>query len=186
MRWIPPRLSKSTRSLTSTHTRRELSAMRKRLHEASPPQWKDTLFFSSSSSSLPNSLLYRSISVFLWCSPIFPLHCSLSLSLILSCVSVLCSACAQRMLNMCSGWGLGTADFIGGTLTSHTDRLAEDGTVCAHILCTAAVDLDQICLASFACKRSCFWIKRLSGCRWDEWLWLTVTLYLIGGIAVGY
>lgn len=81
---------------------------------------------------------------------------SLSLSLILSCVSVLCSACAQRMLNMCSGWGLGTADFIGGTLTSHTDRLAEDGTVCAHILCTAAVDLDQICLASFACKRSCF------------------------------
>lgn len=88
--------------------------------------------------------------------PIFPLHCSLSLSLILSCVSVLCSACAQRMLNMCSGWGLGTADFIGGTLTSHTDRLAEDGTVCAHILCTAAVDLDKICLASSACKRSCF------------------------------
>ncbi|KAI9527619.1 hypothetical protein NQZ68_028842 [Dissostichus eleginoides] len=32
------------------------------------------------------------------------------------------SAFAQRMLNMCSGWGLGTAAFIGGTLTSHTAR----------------------------------------------------------------
>ena len=42
---------------------------------------KDSRCASSSSLPLPNSLLYRSISVFLWCSPIFPLHCSLSLSL---------------------------------------------------------------------------------------------------------
>lgn len=57
---------------------------------------------------------------------------ALTLSLILSCVSVLGSACAQRMLNMCSGWGLGTADFIGGTLTSHTDRLGRTALAAAN------------------------------------------------------
>ena len=62
----------------------------------------------SLSPGLPNSLLYHSISV--WCSPILPLRCSLSLSL-----SQLCLG-AQRMLNMCSEWGLGAADFIGVVL----------------------------------------------------------------------
>lgn len=155
MWWIPPRRHKSTRFLASTHDESLLlrdDNVCTEHHRIS----EETLFvlLLLLRLSLPNSQLYRSISVFLWCSPIFPLHCSLSLSLILSCVSVLCSACAQRMSNMCWGWGLGTADFIGGTLTSHTDRFAEDGTACAHILCTAAVDFDKICLAPFSCQRS--------------------------------
>lgn len=94
---------------------------------------------SSSSSSLCRCLIHCFIALFLsfWCSTTFPPH--YSPSLILSCVSVLCSACAQRMLNMCSGWGWGTADFIGGTLTSHTDRLGRMAQY-AHILATAALE----------------------------------------------
>lgn len=110
------------------------------------------LCLSSSSSSL--CLIHSFIALFLSFSDAHPYFHFTALSLILSCVSVLCSACAQRMSNMCWGWGLGTADFIGGTLTSHTDRFAEDGTVCAHILCTAADDFDKIRLASFSCQRS--------------------------------
>ena len=53
---------------------------------------------------------------------------------------------------MCSGWGLGTADFIGGTLTSHTDRLG-GMALAARTLGSAVSDRrsaqDKICLASF-------------------------------------
>lgn len=121
---------------------------------SSPASVKRLCLSSSSSTSL--CLIHSFIALFLSFSDAHPYFhfTALSLSLILSCVSVLCSACAQRMSNMCWGWGLGTADFIGGTLTSHTDRFAEDGTACAHILCTAAADFEQICLASFSRQHS--------------------------------
>lgn len=57
----------------------------------------------SSSSSTSLCLIHSFIALFLSFSDAHPYFhfTALSLSLILSCVSVLCSACAQRMSNMC-------------------------------------------------------------------------------------
>lgn len=95
------------------HTRRGLrGAKRRRLHgtelppPASPPP---------PPLALSRCLIHCSITLFPSdAHPCFHFTApSLPRSLILSCVSVLG---AQRMLNMCSGWGLGAADFIGATL----------------------------------------------------------------------
>lgn len=91
------------------------------LHGASAPQGR------LSSSAL---CLLHCLSLY-FCLPLMLTHIStslLSLPLPLSLSNSQLplsarSAFAQRMLNMCSGWGLGTAAFLGGTLTSHTARL---------------------------------------------------------------